>query len=179
MSKYLDYLYNVYSVALLAGIICLDVLHFPVWNKNWALPFSHSLEQYYIKTYNDPLSAGLSTPNGWQSAMYLFEQLYIPFLFYQLFGKGIFLYHDANVDRIKKEIGGIVVGTELTVACSLCLFEIWAFDDSIVSRDQKMVLNSMYVPFLIPGIIWAVDSVYRVYNRIVTAEAQLKALKKQ
>jgi hypothetical protein len=84
----LDKVYVGFVVTLLLGIVCLDVTHFPVWPKTWVLPFSHGLEQYYIETYNDPLSAGISTPNGWQSGMYFFEQLHIPFLLYFLFGKG-------------------------------------------------------------------------------------------
>lgn len=72
-----------------------------------------------------------------------------------------------------------MVGTELTVACSLCLWEIWAFDDSIVSRDEKMTLNWLYGIFLLPAVIWAADSVHRVYTRVTIAEEQLKQLKKQ
>ena len=78
------------------------------------------------------------------------------------------------VDGIKKELGGIVVGTELTVACSLCLWEIWAFDDGVVSREQKMVLNWMYGPFLLVAVVWVVDMLGRVHGRVAAAERQLK-----
>ena len=86
---------------------------------------------------------------------------------------------EADVDGIKKEIGGILAGTELVMACSLCLCEIWAFDESVVSSKQKTDLSWLYGPFLVAALVWTVDSVYRVHRRVTTAEAQLKAIKKQ
>jgi len=85
----LDKVYAAFVCTLLLGIVCLDVMHWPLWPKGWIMPFSHALEQYYIKTYNDPMSASLSTPNGWQTGVYFFEMLHTPFLLYFLFGKGI------------------------------------------------------------------------------------------
>jgi hypothetical protein len=87
--KSLDILYYTFVLTLLLGIVALDVLHWPVWNKDWHFSFSTSLEQFYIKTYNDPLSANLPIPNGWQNGMYFCEQLHLPFLLYYLFGKGL------------------------------------------------------------------------------------------
>ena len=87
LSKILDKVYIVFTLALLMGVVCLDNMHFPVWPKTWHLPFSPGLEAYYIRTSNDPLSAGLSVPNGWQNGMYFAEQLQIPFMLYFLFGK--------------------------------------------------------------------------------------------
>jgi len=125
------------------------------------MPFSHALEQYYIKTYNDPMSASLSTPNGWQTGVYFFEMLHTPFLLYFLFGK----------DGIKKELGAIVVMTQVAVVTSLFIWEAWAFDDAIVSRDQKMVLTLyMYAPFLAIPTVMVVDMISRVSRRVEKAE---------
>jgi hypothetical protein len=104
LTKILDQVYNVYCIALLAGIVCLDVMHFPLWPKSWIFSFSPRLEQYHIRTFNDPLSANLPVPNGWQSGMYFFEQLYIPFLFYQLFAKSAPRLR-GKVDRRRAEEG--------------------------------------------------------------------------
>ena len=87
LSKILDKVYVLFVLALVIGVLCLDNMHFPVWPKTWHLPFSPALEAYYIRTANDPLSAGLSVPNGWQNGMYFAEQLQIPFMLYFLFGK--------------------------------------------------------------------------------------------
>jgi hypothetical protein len=87
LSKILDKVYVLFVLALVMGVLCLDNMHFPVWPKTWHLPFSPALEEYYIRTTNDPLSAGLSVPNGWQNGMYFAEQLQIPFMLYFLFGK--------------------------------------------------------------------------------------------
>lgn len=89
MLKLLDKIYTLFAIMLLAGMVALDHMHWPVWPKAWILPFSIRIEQYYIKTYNDPLSANLSVPNGWQWGIYFFEQLDVPFLLYYLFAKGM------------------------------------------------------------------------------------------
>lgn len=89
MASFLDYNAHIFCFMLLAGIIALDTLHFPFWPNFLIPPWSHPLEEFYVKTYNDPLSGGYSIPNGWQSGMYFFEQLYTPFLFYQWFGKSM------------------------------------------------------------------------------------------
>jgi hypothetical protein len=96
MSSLLDKLYTVFIFTLLFGIVTLDVLHWPLWPKAWILPFSQGLEEYYVKTYNDPLSGSFSVPNGWQSGMYFCEQLHLPFLLYYLFGKGNLVSHSSN-----------------------------------------------------------------------------------
>ena len=83
----LDILYKVFFILLLVGIVCLDMRHWPVWPNDWVLPFSEALEEYHIRKYNDPLSANLPVPNGWQSGMYFCEQLHLPFLIYFLFAK--------------------------------------------------------------------------------------------
>jgi len=90
MSSILDKLYIVFVIVLLMGLVTLDVMHWPVWPKSWILPFSPGLEQFHIKKFNDPLSANLPVPNGWQSGMYFCEQLHLPFLFYFLFAKSNF-----------------------------------------------------------------------------------------
>ena len=89
LRKALDILYIVFVLALLFGIGTLDVIHWPVWPKAWVPEYMHGLERFNVRKFNDPLSAGLSIPNGWQSAMYLCEQLHLPFLLYFLFGKRI------------------------------------------------------------------------------------------
>jgi hypothetical protein len=83
----MDKIYSAFVITLLLGLVALDILHWPFWPKTWVPPFSHPLEQWYIKTYNDPVLAGLGTPNGWQDGMYFCEQLHLPFLLYFLFGK--------------------------------------------------------------------------------------------
>ena len=87
LRKVLDILYIVFVLALLFGIGTLDVIHWPVWSKAWVPEYMHRIEQFNIQKFNDPLSASLSVPNGWQSAMYLCEQMHLPFLLYFLFGK--------------------------------------------------------------------------------------------
>src|SRR5271155_1515294 len=87
LGKGFDILYIVFVLALLFGIGTLDVIHWPVWSKAWVPEYMHRIEQFNIQKFNDPLSASLSVPNGWQSAMYLCEQLHLPFLLYFLFGK--------------------------------------------------------------------------------------------
>jgi len=87
LRRVLDILYIVFVLALLFGIGTLDVIHWPVWPKAWVPEYMHRIEQFNVKKFNDPLSASLSIPNGWQSAMYLCEQLHLPFLLYFLFGK--------------------------------------------------------------------------------------------
>jgi hypothetical protein len=62
------------------------------------------------------------------------------------------------------------VGTQIGVVVSLCLWEIWAFDESIVTRDQKMKLNWCYVPFLIVPVIMVADMFGRVCKRVEMAE---------
>ena len=74
------------------------------------------------------------------------------------------------LDGIKKELGSIVVGTQLVVVVSLCLWEIWAFDESIVSREQKLALNWCYLPFMVIPAIMVVDMLGRVYGRVQMTE---------
>ena len=88
MSSVLDKLYITFVVVFLLGIVALDTLHWPVWPKTLVPSFSRGLELFHIKTFNDPLSANLPVPNGWQSGTYFCEQLHVPFLLYFLFGKG-------------------------------------------------------------------------------------------
>jgi len=78
-----------------------------------------------------------------------------------------------------KELGGIVVGTGVSLMVSLCLFEVLAFDETVVSMEQKMALMPFYISYFIPALIWAFGSIYRVYTRVITAEKQVKEVKKQ
>jgi hypothetical protein len=71
---------------------------------------------------------------------------------------------------IKKELSAIVVGTELSVVVSLCLWEIWAFDEAVVTREQKVILNYCYAPFLVVPVIMVADMLGRVYKRVEMAE---------
>jgi hypothetical protein len=88
MSDILNKVYIIFILMQVCGAIVLDVMHFPVWPKGLHFPFSPSVEQWYIKRHNDPLSAGLPTPNGWQTGMYLCEQFHTAFFVYFLFAKG-------------------------------------------------------------------------------------------
>ena len=75
------------------------------------------------------------------------------------------------VDGIKKELGAIVVGTQIAVSVTCCLFEIVAFDDKVVSKDQKHVLlYYLYGPFLVVPVIMVVDMLCRVHKRVELAE---------
>jgi hypothetical protein len=74
------------------------------------------------------------------------------------------------IDGIKKELGAIVVMTQIAVVVSLCLWEVWAFDDAIVTRDQKMMLNVMYGPFGAVAATMVVDMLVRVNRRVEKAE---------
>lgn len=75
------------------------------------------------------------------------------------------------IDGIKKELGAIVVGTQIAVSVTCCLFEIAAFDDKIVSKDQKhTLLYYLYGPFLVIPIIMVVDMLGRVHKRVDLAE---------
>jgi hypothetical protein len=88
MPRILDSLYVVFILMQLAGAVVFDVLHFPIWPNGFHFPFSPAVEQWYIAKHNDPLSAGLPTPNGWQTGMYLCEQFHAAFFIYFLFAKG-------------------------------------------------------------------------------------------
>jgi len=64
-----------------------------------------------------------------------------------------------------------VVMTQVAVVTSLFIWEAWAFDDAIVSRDQKMVLTLyMYAPFLAIPTVMVVDMISRVSRRVEKAE---------
>ena len=67
-------------------------------------------------------------------------------------------------------MGAIVVGTQIAVLVNLCFWEIWAFDESIVTRDQKMMLNWCYLPFLVVPMIMVGDMLCRVHKRVEIAE---------
>ena len=172
MSNILDKVYLVFVITLLIGIPVLDVIHWPVWPKGWYFQFGYNFEQWGLTKVNDPLIAGLGSPNGWFSGMYFLEQLHLPFLLYFVFAKSIFLFVLLKLieDGIKKELGAIVVGTQLAVVVSLCLWEIWAFDDKIVARDQKWTLTSLYGPYGVVAAVMVADMVYRVHKRVEHAE---------
>jgi len=81
------------------------------------------------------------------------------------------------VDGIKKELGAIVVGTQIAVSVTCCLFEIAAFDDKIVSKDQKHTLiYYLYGPFLVVPVVMVVDMVGRVHKRVELAEQVKKTV---
>lgn len=64
-----------------------------------------------------------------------------------------------------------MVMTQVAVVTSLFIWEAWAFDDAIVSRDQKMVLTLyMYAPFLAIPTVMVVDMISRVSRRVEKAE---------
>jgi EXPERA (EXPanded EBP superfamily) len=74
------------------------------------------------------------------------------------------------VDGVRKELGAIVLGTQIAVSVTTCLFEIWAYKDSVVSYDEKVTLSWCYGPFAVIPAIMAFDMVVRVLNRVETAE---------
>ena len=79
------------------------------------------------------------------------------------------------VDGVKKELGAIVVGTQIAVVVTCCLFEIAAFDDKIVSRDQKhMLMYYLYGPFLVVAVVMVIDMLGRVHGRVELAEQTKK-----
>jgi hypothetical protein len=172
MSNILDKLYLVFVITLLLGLVVLDLIHWPIWPKGWYFQFGYDLEQWTVTKFNDPLLAGLATPNGWFSGMYFLEQLHLPFLLYFVFAKSNLssLVIRLTVDGVKKELGAIVVGTQIAVVVTLCVWEIWAFDDTIVARDQKWILTSMYAPFGVVAAVMVADMVYRVHKRVEAVE---------
>lgn len=59
----------------------------------------------------------------------------------------------------------------VSLATSLCIWEIWAFDEAIVTREQKMALSfKCYGPFVVVPIIMVVDMIGRVIGRVERAE---------
>ena len=75
-----------------------------------------------------------------------------------------------RIDGIKKELGSIVVGTQIGVVALCCLFEIWAFDDELVSQRQKVVMTWFYGPFCGIPAIMVIDMVGRVIERVERVE---------
>lgn len=75
-----------------------------------------------------------------------------------------------NVDGIKKELGMMMAGTQLVVVVFICMCEMWAFDEQLVTRSQKINLLLYYSPWLaVPGIM-IVDMFTRVCKRVEAAE---------
>lgn len=74
------------------------------------------------------------------------------------------------VDGVRKELGAIVVGTQIAVSVTTCMFEIWSYKDSVVSYDEKVTLSWCYGPFAVIPAIMAFDMVARVLSRVETAE---------
>ena len=75
------------------------------------------------------------------------------------------------VDGVRKELGAIVLGSMVAMAVSLCLWEIWAFDEAVVTREQKMGLSvKYYAPFLVVPIVMVGDMVGRVIRRVERAD---------
>jgi len=74
------------------------------------------------------------------------------------------------VDGIKKELGAIVVGTQIAVVTTLCLWEIWAFDEKVVTKDQKITVSWMYGPFAVVPAIMVADMCMRINKRVEAAE---------
>jgi hypothetical protein len=60
--------------------------------------------------------------------------------------------------------------TQIAVVVEACLFEIWAFDDKLVSRDQKMVLNWWYGPYFAISALMVLDHTLRIHKRVKIAE---------
>ena len=70
------------------------------------------------------------------------------------------------VAGIKHELWAIIIGTELVVTVVLCWFEIWGYNEAVVSTKQKITLIALYSPWLIiPGIM-ATDNFLRVCKRV-------------
>ena len=67
-------------------------------------------------------------------------------------------------------MGTIVVMTQIGVVTTLCLWEIWAFEDSAISRDQKMGLSCMYGPYAVIPAFMVLDMLQRVNRRVETTD---------
>lgn len=68
-------------------------------------------------------------------------------------------------------MGAIVLGSMVGLAVTLCLWEIWAFDDAIVTRGQKMELSiKYYAAFLVIPVVMVGDMAGRVIRRVEQAE---------
>jgi len=65
------------------------------------------------------------------------------------------------------------VFTQIAVAVSFCLWEIAAFEESVVSSGQKWTLAQFYVPFGLVPVVMVADMILRVHKRVEIAE-QLK-----
>jgi hypothetical protein len=74
------------------------------------------------------------------------------------------------VDGLIKELGAIMSGTQLATIVVICMYEICAFDDSVVSRDQKVTLLQFYSPYLIVPVIMVADMSWRIKRRVEIAE---------
>jgi len=75
-----------------------------------------------------------------------------------------------KLDGVKKELGALVVGTQIAVVVLCCLFEVWAFDESLVSKEQKVTMSRFYGPFCAIPAIMVADMFGRVVERVKTAE---------
>jgi len=75
-----------------------------------------------------------------------------------------------KLDGVKKELGALVVGTQIAVVVLCCLFEVWAFDESLVSKEQKITMSWFYGPFCAIPAIMVADMFGRVVKRVEITE---------
>jgi DMSO reductase anchor subunit len=59
-----------------------------------------------------------------------------------------------------------MAGTQLATIVVICMCEIWAFDESVVSWEQKSTLFKFYAPYLVVPLIMMMDMSYRVERRV-------------
>ena len=86
MGRVIDKIYTAFFLISLFFAVTLDVMHFPFWPKGFYFASGERLEQWYLRTFGDPIYGRLS--NGWVDGMFFLEQLQIPFWIAFAFLKG-------------------------------------------------------------------------------------------
>lgn len=130
----------------------------PLYPRNALTAIPHAIGDYYVRTYNDPLARGLSSPGGWyHSFVWLEIGLQVPLSLWLASRYRRGRQHSAGT-----LVGLLIYGVQVATNTFACLYELFSFSDSVVSLSQKRTLAMLFAPYVILPAAFAFTAVRRL-----------------
>ncbi|KAK2463596.1 hypothetical protein APHAL10511_004347 [Amanita phalloides] len=184
-SRPLDLLYFCFFLIHVPATLLLDIQH--LYPTKLVPLFIRALPHLYLKMSNDPLVGGVSGYFGtntdhflWFKCFTVLEVVFqLPVFFLGMRG----LYNDSRTIYVLLTIYGASTATT-TLPCVAVIFQTPTTTASTIAQkiasvtfEQRILLLSSYIPFLLIPLIMAVDMSFRVFDLVeigIRAEEETK-----
>ncbi|BFZ56241.1 3-keto-steroid reductase [Savitreella phatthalungensis] len=153
-------------------LIALLVDLAPLYPRWVIFKLPHAISSYYVDTFNDPLAAGRSKPGGWyHSLVWLEIGIQVPLSLW------IARQYRRGRQYDTKTLAGLLFyGAQVATATYACIYEMLSFDAATLRAQEKLILFSFFVPYVILPLGFVFTAVLRLCANTHKANQQAAVL---